>query len=100
MELKVSRQEWWLDGSALPNLLWARLTVFDATCVEVLDLDGRYRFFESEEAARLWLAEDEYEPLEGLVREGDLGASVVPPSAPTDEALIPRMAVRLPDTKA
>ena len=85
---------WWLDWSALPDrLLWARLDVASDGSAVVLDLDGRYHRFPDEQSAKDWLYEDEYSLLVHLVEEGEVDDTVLPPSAPNDEALIPLMRV-------
>lgn len=92
--IRPLKEEWWLDASALPDLYWARLSVFSETCVEVFDLDGRYKYFDREGDAVAWLQEDEYERLGALVGEGRVESSVMSPAAPTDEELMPRMILR------
>jgi hypothetical protein len=92
--------EWWLDASAFPELFWARLTAYEDGSAQVFDLNGRHHPFDSVEKARLWLAEDEYESLDGLIREGTLDSSVAPPSGLTDRDLLPQMVGRLPDSES
>jgi hypothetical protein len=92
----MAESSWWLDASALPGrLLWARLEVFPEGLAVVLDLDGRYHRFPDWASAVLWLAEDEYESLVGLVEDREVGPEVVPPTAATDRELVPLMAVRV-----
>src|SRR5262245_681873 len=96
----MGEASWWLDASALPgHLLWARLEVLADGSAVVLDLDGRYHRFPDRAAAVLWLAEDEYESLAGLVAEGAVGSGVAPPAAATDRELVPLMAVRVAPTQ-
>ncbi len=85
---------WWLDTSALPDLCWARLQVFDDGRVEVLDLDGRRHPFASEGDARAWLNEDEYDEVGDLQAEGVVDGSINVPVAPSDAALLPLLLVR------
>jgi hypothetical protein len=86
-------EEWWLDSSALPDLYWARLTIYSDESAEVLDLDGTYHDFESREDAAHWLREDEYSQLEELIEDGELPDTVTPPSAPSDAELVLQMLV-------
>lgn len=90
MDLRV-KTTWWLDSSALPDLLWARLRCYDAGHAEVFDLDGRLYRFASEEEAVDWLREDEYSMLDELIEDGEVSAETVQPSAPSDAELIPKM---------
>jgi hypothetical protein len=96
---EVTRVGWWLGVGGLPDLLWARLQVFSDGSAEVLDLDGRVHRFPSEQAARYWLLEDEYEPLDSLddedLRYGGLSRDdLVPPSAVRHSDLVAQMLVR------
>jgi hypothetical protein len=71
---------WWLDWSALPErLLWARLNVSETGQAAILDCDGRRHSFPDEDAARLWLLEDEYSMLETLIEEGEVPVNLAPP---------------------
>ncbi|XXY12674.1 hypothetical protein WME88_30885 [Sorangium sp. So ce216] len=90
---------WWLDTSGLPDLLWARLRLFSDGTAEVLDLDGKRTQFRTEAEARELLREDEYQRVDLLEQADVLDAGVqlatlVPPEADDDAALIPRMLVR------
>lgn len=91
---EVVETSWWLDESALPDLLWARLRVFADGSAEVLDLDGRCHRFGSRDEAALWLNEDEYSPLADLVEDGEVQLDVAPPQAENDRGLVPLMLVR------
>jgi hypothetical protein len=71
---------WWLDEASLPELFWARLRVGD-DAADVLDSDGQLRPFATAGAARLWLLEDGYLPLDDLVRDGHVPADVAVPAA-------------------
>jgi len=93
------RETWWLDDSGFPDLLWARLRVFADGSADVLDLDGKVHRFLTEQEARAWLAEDEYQPFESLsdddLKDGGLTREeLVPPSALQDADLVPKMLVR------
>ena len=70
---------WWLDASGLPDLLWARLRVFDSGRAAVFDLDGSVHRFYRAAAAELWLAVDEYEPLAALKESGQVTQDLQPP---------------------
>ena len=82
---------WWLSWDAPERLLWARLTVADDGSAEVFDCDGKYHRFDDEQAAKLWLNEDEYSLLTHMIEDGEVGESIVPPHALTDEELVPLM---------
>jgi hypothetical protein len=88
------KTEWWLDWSALPDLLWARLQVHQNGAAEVFDLDGKVHHFSSEQEARNWLFEDEYSRLEQLIQSEEVPADTISPSAASDEELLPKMLVR------
>jgi hypothetical protein len=96
--VSVELESWWLDESALPDLLWARLRCFSDGRAEVLDLDGRLTQFTSADEARLFLLEDEYAQLDRIGVEDfiDVGMLGVPrpPHAHTDVELIGLMTVR------
>ena len=98
-EVRGERIGWWIDEGGLPDLLWARLQVFSDGSAEVLDLDGRLHRFPTERAARYWLLEDEYVPVES-VEDEDLTYSglsrvdLVPPSAERQVDLVGQMLVR------
>jgi hypothetical protein len=86
-------EEWWLDSSGLPDLLWARLTVYSDGSAEVLDLDGTYHDFASREEAVDWLSEDEYSRMDDLIEDGLLPDTTTPPSAPSEAELVLQMLV-------
>lgn len=90
---------WWLDSSALPHrLLWARLDLLADGSAVVFDLDGRYHPFADRDSAVLWLLEDEYESLVGLIAEGEIEPNVDLPVAASDRELVTKMAVsRVPN---
>lgn len=56
-------------------------------------MDGRYDHFESEREAYLWLREDEYDELESLQEDGEVEVDLIPPTAPSDDELLPLMLV-------
>jgi hypothetical protein len=92
-------ETWWLDTSGLPDLLWARLTVFSDGAAEVLDLDGRRTRFANVDDARYFLLEDEYETVDSidLNEFADAGLPARPPRPPradNDVALVSMMLVR------
>ena len=91
---------WFLDWSTLPErLLWARLQVADDGTVVVLDLDGVHHRFADLLTAKRWLNEDEYGLLSHLVEDGVVDASVIPPTAASDQELVSLMVVELtPDS--
>jgi hypothetical protein len=89
-----SQITWWLDSGALPDrLVWARLSVSGDGSAEVLDCDGNYHRFENEQAARLWLNEDEYSGLAHMIEDGEVPSNLAPPNAPTDSELVKLMLV-------
>lgn len=89
--MRASSVTWWLDWGALPDrLIWARLGLLSDGGAEVLDCDGKTHHFHSEEAARLWLAEDEYSTLETLVEEGEV-EPLLPPTASSEKDLVAKM---------
>lgn len=89
-----AKTTWWLDTSALPDLLWARLEVHMDGTAHVLDLDGKRHTFNSERDAQTWLREDEYNELRDLQQDGDVDTSIQAPIASSDAALVPLMHVR------
>jgi len=83
---------WWLDWGALPDrLIWARLHVAEDGSAVVLDMDGVYHRFPDQQAARIWLNEDEYSLLAHLVEDGEVGSGILPPVAASDMELVPLM---------
>jgi hypothetical protein len=52
--------EWWVDESALPDVVWARLSVGADGAASVLAPDGRTHRFPSGLDASNWLSEDEF----------------------------------------
>ena len=57
----VVKTEWWLDDSQLPQLLWARLRVFDDGTADVCwsECSTLYGFV-NQDFAGYFLSEDEY----------------------------------------
>jgi hypothetical protein len=97
--MSVERVTWWLDVTGLPDLLWARLRVFADGTADVLDLNGRVHEFSTEQGAREWLLEDEYERLESIEDDdlryaGVTRKELVPPSARNDADIVTGMLVR------
>lgn len=62
----VSKEEWWLDFSGYPTVLWAKLRIFLDGSAAVLDCDSHEHQFQDEESARWFLLEDEYTPYESI----------------------------------
>jgi hypothetical protein len=84
MALKVLRQDWWLDVTALPDLRWARLSIHGDHPIEILDHHGQYHSFMSEEKAKAWFRNEEYEELSRLIKKGDVPIDNEPPIADSD----------------
>jgi hypothetical protein len=95
MARRILKEEWWLDASSLPDLMWARLQVHNEHDAEVLDVAGQYHRFPSVGTAEAWLREDRYEELSGLIRAGSVPSTTIPPSASSDHELVPLMSRRL-----
>ncbi|MEP0940167.1 MAG: hypothetical protein ABJH63_10675 [Rhizobiaceae bacterium] len=73
------QSQWWLDGSALPDLIWARcFQGQDGTFVQTID--GSLHLFENEAQAVAWLREDEYENYSDLRADGEISAKFQPPA--------------------
>lgn len=92
-----TKEEWFLMDCCLPKLQWARLRVKNDGSSQVLTV-GRVLTFSTEEEARSWLSEDEYQDLDFVLTSGEyqLPARVVPPQASTDaelQAVMARLAV-------
>lgn len=85
----TGRAEWWLDESALPDLIWAALVV-DGERAKVVDSDGKQHRFDSRRAAESWLREDEYERLVELHETRSVPAGVRRPP--------PELLVKVMDT--
>jgi hypothetical protein len=72
--------EWWLDESALPDLIWAAL--FDkGSAVIVRDCDGKSHFFPDRAGALLWLGDEEYVRLADLQKTGEIAHDVKVPAS-------------------
>ena len=100
MKSESYTDSWYLMYSALPDLNWARLRVFDSGLAEVFDCDGRTTRFRSEKEAGLWLAEDEFRALASYDSEdeeeyGIKFADIDPPRAENDSELRSKMLVRV-----
>lgn len=83
--------EWWLDASALPSLVWARLRLQMGEPPDVLVCDNRLLLFETRAEAERWLAEEEYVPLKELVARSALPEDLPTPEGRTYQELIARM---------
>lgn len=66
MRTAYIKEEWWLDFSGYPVVLWAKLQVLLTGSACVLDCDGKEHRFQNEELARLFLLEDEYTPYDNI----------------------------------
>lgn len=93
---------WWLMDSSLPDLNWARLRVHADGRAEVFDCDGVTHRFPTEQAARLWLSEDEFVDFAALdgADAAALGVdptAIAPPDGHDDATLRARMYVKAPD---
>jgi hypothetical protein len=90
---------WWC-ASLGNTLLWARLVVFDSGIAEVLAPSGELSRYDDETSARMDLLDAEYVAFDGL-DEADAAAmgfdldSTEPPSADSDEELLPRMSHKI-----
>lgn len=69
---------WWLDESALPRLIWARLMRAEDGFL-VQDADGKLHLFETIFDAVTWLREDEYELFSELRLAGRVPGDAVLP---------------------
>jgi hypothetical protein len=83
---------------SFPSLNWARVRVYSDTRADVFDMDGRLLSFPTLEQARNHLLEDEYVSLEKLDAEDYAELQIdreelTPPSAASDDALVPQMFV-------
>jgi hypothetical protein len=73
---------WFLDVSALPDLLWAQLVVHEDGLAEVRTAeDGPHRFVEPADA-EAWLAGAHYRAFEDLLWEMAIAPDLRPPEAP------------------
>jgi|SRR3569623_877142 len=86
---------WWC--TSLGNtLIWARMVVYTGGVAEVLAPSGEITRYDSEISARMELLDAHYYAFDGLDEE-DAAAmgfdldTMEPPSADTDEELLPRM---------
>lgn len=97
--MNAKRDEWWL-ATAGNTLIWARLRLREAGTAEVFDCDGATLPYDSEDSARAALMDAEFVSLDGLdeddaAQRGIDLAGLSPPPGDDDEALRPRMVVRL-----
>jgi len=92
--------QWWFAVVG-DTLIWARLSVLDDGIAEVLDSDGGTLRYDDETAARMALLDAEFRAFDGI-DEDDAAAfgfdldEIEPPSAESDEDLLPRMVQKLP----
>lgn len=61
--------EWWLDQSALPDMIWARLILYFNGTALIIDCDTKNHLFESHRLARQWLTQEEYLPVADLIED-------------------------------
>lgn len=85
--------------SSLPDLNWARQTIYSNGKVEVFDCDGKYHIFETYEESKFWLLEDEYTSFELIDSEDEKELGIVknriqPPTANNDTELLTLMYVK------
>lgn len=71
--------EWWLDTSALPDAIWARLLP-GQDGIHVHNSDDKMALFETLDGAVTWLREDEYDRLDLLKADGAVAPDLAPPS--------------------
>lgn len=90
----VIETEWWLMTAALPDLNWARLSVFHDNTARVLHSDGRRLYFASDVDAREHLAGCQFAPASNLP---DAGPS---PAGGSAAELLPQMYVRAGEAPA
>jgi len=92
--------QWWLAAIG-DTLIWARLLITEDGIAEVFDNDGRTLRYDDETQARMALLDAEFRAYDGLDEDDaallgfDLG-EVSPPSAESDDALLPLMVEKLP----
>jgi hypothetical protein len=82
---------WWLDSSALPEQIWARLRVAHDGSAEVLDCDGSLHQFSDASEAEHWLREDEYSRLSELLEDGEVPQDTAVPQGTDETDLIRHM---------
>jgi hypothetical protein len=86
----VIETEWWLLSAALPDLNWARLSLFHDGSARLRTSEGRRLYFPSDVEARLHLSAAEYVRPEDLAGMGP----VEPRTGHTAKELLPQMYVR------
>jgi len=97
-ETQIVQTQWWLMYCSFPCLNWARLRVYSDGHADVLDMDGHLLTFPEHEDAKNHLLEDEYITIENLDSEDYAarklsGEQLTPPSAESDDELLPQMFV-------
>lgn len=86
---------WWL-ASLGSLLVWARMDLHDSGIARVLDCDGNWLSYDSEDSARAALLDADFVTFEGIdaddaQRMGFAFGTIEPPEAESDEALKARM---------
>ncbi|HBQ98865.1 MULTISPECIES: hypothetical protein [unclassified Roseofilum] len=99
MNSNVLKETWWLADTEFPDLLWARIQVYEDGTAEMLSATG-YRYkYKSEEEANSELFQDDYLPFHSLDEEDEeeLGiplSSIQIPSGESDDEIIQKMYVK------
>jgi hypothetical protein len=93
------RIEWWYDEASYQysdrsKVYLARLTVQDVGTARILTA-GESLEFGNEEAAAIWLSDEEYSPLEFLQEDHPTDQRLQPPTANTDAELMKRLEIVL-----
>ncbi len=97
--MSTTNESWWC-ASLGDTLVWARLSVLESGVAEVLDASGEILRYDDETNARMALLDAEFRAWDGL-DEADAAVmgfdldSTFPPSADSDEELLPRMAHKI-----
>src|SRR5947209_1667739 len=91
--------EWWYDEASYhysncSKVYLARLTVRDDGTAQILTA-GESLEFENEEAASIWLGDEEYSLLEFLREDHPSDARLVPPAVDSDAELRKRLEIVL-----
>ena len=99
MSQTIYKETWWLSYAGFPDLIWARIQIYDDRTAEVLTMDGDRYQFKNEEDAILELQQDEYSSFASLDEddEEELGCSISSiqiPSGNNDEEIVSNMYVK------
>ncbi|MBP0028938.1 hypothetical protein [Roseofilum sp. Guam] len=99
MNSTVLKETWWLAYTEFPDLVWARIQVYEDGTAEILSPTGHRYKYKSEEEADLELSQDEYQRLHSLDEEDEeeLGiplSSIQIPSGESDNEIIQKMYVK------